>query len=102
VGPESAGTLAGIAADRANRSNGGIVAFRRKREFSTSSMQRAIKEPPSKTTPRIRFRVEKRGFPFSTIYVASSDPVPLPTFFAPWIDDAQGRRGVVHPGWNDT
>ena len=26
-----------------------------------------------------------RGFPFSTIYVASSAPLPLPTFFAAWI-----------------
>ena len=27
----------------------------------------------------------RSGFPFSTIYVASSAPLPLPTFFAAWI-----------------
>jgi hypothetical protein len=27
----------------------------------------------------------RSGFPFSTIYVASSAPIPLPTFFAEWM-----------------
>ena len=30
----------------------------------------------------------RSGFPFSTIYVASSAPLPLPTFFAVWIAPA--------------
>ena len=36
--------------------------------------------------------ITTRGFPFSTIYVASSEPLPLPTFFAPCFTPAGMNR----------
>jgi hypothetical protein len=42
----------------------------------------------------------RSGFPFSTIYVASSAPFRLPTFFAAWIAPAGMKR--TSPGLSVT
>src|SRR5690349_1173048 len=42
--------------------------------------------------PRTHFAITTSGFPFSTMYVASSPPRPRPTFFAEWIVPAGTNR----------
>ncbi len=37
----------------------------------------------------------RRGFPFSTTYVASSAALPLPTFFTAWIASAGDAQGIA-------
>ena len=41
---------------------------------------------------RIHLAITTSGFPFSTMYVASSAPLPLPTFLAAWIVPAGMNR----------
>ena len=45
----------------------------------------ALMPSPPVTSPGAHLTSTTSGFPFSTIYVASSAPLPLPTFFAAWI-----------------